>query len=268
MCVTGSQVLDGPEVRLLKILMKTISKIFAILFFVMAVLYLAGCSSAPRVEPDATVVPESNSVVEPRPTSTITDYEKSTVADSKYYTAEIRYPVFAGFDAVNERVEKIIMERFRQFDAGAESAWKEIDAERKATGATGKTPPFEFIVKCEPYKNASGFINVLINIYTYDGGAHGYTNLVSVNYDKSQKKFLSLADIDGWTYERASERSRASLKKQFASDASSMWIDEGTTPTAENFSTFTYDGKTITIYFEQYQVAPYAYGIQTVSIKN
>lgn len=233
--------------------MKNFRYIFFITFFCTAVLiYFAGCSSTPSDK----FLPS------------ISAHEKTTVKTSEYYTADIRYPAFSGFDIVNDRIEKIITEKFGLFEKNAETSWNELNRERKSSGATDGTPLFEFAVKCEPVINNKNYISAVINIYTYEGGAHGYTNLISVNYDKSQKKFISLLDIEGWTYERASEVCRTDLRKQFAAETDSIWIDEGTTPKEENFSVFTFDGSVLTIYFEQYQLAPYAYGIQKVSINN
>lgn len=236
---------------------KLFCKCPALILIVCASIYLASCSSTPSAG-------KKDSHLSPSATK---DYEKTSITDSEYYHAEIRYPVFADLAIVNDKIEKIITEKFELFDKNAESSWQELNSERKSSGASDETPPFELTIKCEPVTNNKNYISVIINIYTYEGGAHGYTNLVSVNYDKAQKKFISLPDIDGWSYERASEISRADLRKQFGADAGSVWIDEGTSPTAENFSVFTYDGITLTIYFEQYQVAPYAYGIQAVTTK-
>jgi hypothetical protein len=41
-------------------------------------------------------------------------------------------------------------------------------------------------------------------------------------------------------------------------------IDAGTAPTLENYQVFTFTNDMLTIYFGEYQVAPYVYGPQKV----
>lgn len=192
---------------------------------------------------------------------------KTVTDENKYYSAKIKYPVFKGYDEVNTRIENIVMENFNMFSANAEASWTELDSEMHASGSTSQTPRFEYEVSCEPIINKSGYISVLISTYVYEGGAHGYTTLASVNYDKAQKKFISISDICDLSFESLADICRADLKKQLADETDAAWIDDGVPPTAETFSTFTYDGKKITIYFEAYQVASYAAGIQKVVIE-
>lgn len=230
------------------------------LLFVVAVFYFIGCSSTPSVssgKEDGT----TPSYPEKRGS------EKSTASNTKYSKINIRYPVFYGQDAVNKRIENIVIERKNLFEANAETNWKELNAMVKNSGTKEDVSPLDFNVTYETASNNANYISVLLKIYSFEGGAHGYTNLVSVNYDKKQKKFISIPDIDGYSYESVSEICKANLKKQFAKNLDATWIDDGAAPIADNFNVFTYDGKTLTVYFEQYQVAPYAYGIQAVSIR-
>lgn len=229
--------------------------------FAFAVFYLIGCSSTPPVVSPGTEDGTTPSYPEKRGS------EKSIVSNTKYSEIDIRYPVFSGQDVVNKRIENIVIERKNLFEKNAELNWKELNAMVKNSGMTEDIPPLDFNVSYETASNNANYISVLLKIYSFEGGAHGYTNLVSVNYDKKQKKFISIPDIDGYSYENVSEICRADLKKQLAKDLDVTWIDEGAAPTADNFNVFTYDGKTLTAYFEQYQVAPYAYGIQAVSIR-
>jgi hypothetical protein len=55
----------------------------------------------------------------------------------------------------------------------------------------------------------------------------------------------------------------AELAKQITKNAGNTdgaWIQDGAGPVAENFSKFLINKDSITFYFEQYQVAPYAWG--------
>lgn len=231
------------------------------LLFAVAVFYFIGCSSTPPVVSPGTKDGTTPSYPEKR------DSEKTIASNTKYSKINIRYPVFSGQDVVNKRIENIVIERKNLFETNAEVNWKELNAMVKNSGTKEDAPPLDFDVSYETASNNANYVSVLLKIYSFEGGAHGYTNLVSVNYDKKQKKFISIPDIDGYSYKNVSEICRADLKKQFAKDLDATWIDDGAAPTADNFNIFTYDGKTLTVYFEQYQVAPYAYGIQKVSIR-
>lgn len=242
--------------------MRLISRTFtATLMLVISVFYFIGCSSAPSVSSGKEDGTKSSF---PK----IRGNEKFIVSSTEYSKIDIRYPVFSGQDEVNERIENIVMERKNLFETNVEKNWKELGDMVTNYGITEKIPPLDFNVSYVTASNNANYISVLLKIYSFEGGAHGYTNLVSVNYDKKQKKFISIPDIDGYSYESVSEICKADLKKQLAKDLDVTWIDEGAAPTADNFNIFTYDGKTLTAYFEQYQVAPYAYGIQSVSIRN
>lgn len=232
--------------------------LFVSLLFSVTVFYFIGCSST---SPSVSSGKGNGATREKRGS------EKSIVSSTKYSKIDIHYPVFSGQDTVNKRIENIVMERKNLFETNAETNWKELDAMVKNSDTKEDVPPLDFNVSYVTASNNANYISVLLKIYSFEGGAHGYTNLVSVNYDKKQKKFISIPDIDGYSYESVSEICKANLKKQLAKDLDATWIDDGAAPTADNLNIFTYDGKTLTVYFEQYQVAPYAYGIQAVSIR-
>lgn len=114
------------------------------------------------------------------------------------------------------------------------------------------------------------FISAILHFDSDTGGAHPITSIATFNYDVKNKKELSLTDFI--TLQEASGEVRAKLAEKFKADgnldanAQSM-LNAGTDPKIlENWQNFTFTDREITIYFSEYQVAPYAYGEQTVTI--
>ncbi len=164
------------------------------------------------------------------------------------------------------------------------------------------------------------YISVLFTYGGYQGGAHGFQAIASLNYDIKNKRQLTVLNFFSERpdiLQFLSEQSRLSLlarlvpvieyKKDFKDiyiepeiepDYSStttllkddLVIDEftpatqsqgayndtdvnlaqmiysGTEPIIENFDVFTFTPESITIYFDEYQVAPYVYGRQEIVI--
>lgn len=99
-----------------------------------------------------------------------------------------------------------------------------------------------------------------------DGAAHPGLYSITINYDLNQGKELALSDlfIPNSNYlDLISKYCVAELSKQPFAD--SMFL-EGADPKPENYRTWIFTSKELIIYFDEYQVAPYAAGPQTVNI--
>lgn len=106
--------------------------------------------------------------------------------------------------------------------------------------------------------------------YSYEGSqagrAHPYHKYSVLNFDLTNGKVLELADLF---------KPKANFLKFMASYASEKltakledkWmITEGTKPIAKNFKHWNLESDGILITFPEYQVAPYVYGAQEISI--
>ena len=195
------------------------------------------------------------------------NYRKQTIAEqTRYYEAYIQYPQFDGYDTVNERIEQIVLVSFDQFKSSAETNWIESNRAHKEMNAmqNDDLPPFGYSVIGEQVINNNRYISVLLRTYNFTGGAHGMTTLASVTYDKTNNTFLTITDINDFTYEQLAEICQADLQKQLSGEKA--WYADGASADESNYRIFTYDGKTLTVYFEPYAVAPYAAGVQQVQI--
>lgn len=225
--------------------------------------------------------------------------EKTLKQNNQYTTVDITYPELKNLDMKENRK---IAEFFARFISEHNKVSKENMKARFDTDPENKGKDFSTLVLSDEDKYAADggytavqvndmYISLLYSYGAYQGGAHGFQNLLSYNYDVKNKKALTLSDIlkdkkieQGSVLEFLSEESRKQLLQKFAPDVEYkrssddlvydkdqyefiiQSIYDGTEPTAENFNVYTFTPDELTIYFGQYQVASYVDGIQEVKI--
>lgn len=192
-----------------------------------------------------------------------------------YLHTDIKYPEFSDLTELNKRIANTVVSNWKNFKTYSKSEWNEIAALNNR--GNGKLAPFEYVVTYEVSGN-SNIVSVLLNTYVFNGGAHGNTSLISLNYDISTGKYINIQQATELTYNEISEICRKQLYKELIEDNKSgmppaekdsmrEMINTGAFPQAGNFEIFTVDGINVYALFEPYSVAPYAYGIQKVQIK-
>ena len=85
---------------------------------------------------------------------------------------------------------------------------------------------------------------------------------------------MNIVEATGLSYKELSQYCNAELTKKFLKDNSQgisdqeikEWVNEGTFPTPDNYEIFMIYDKYVTVYFEEYTVAPYAFGEQSVKV--
>jgi hypothetical protein len=220
-------------------------------------------------------------------------YETKTLnPDDPYIKFDIKYPYFKNADQeFNSKIEALIKSQIADNSKQSKENWQA----RYDTQVKGDNIPlvpadqykFSFFTGFKVIQSNSSYISAVLNYGGFNGGAHGYENNTSFNYDVKNHKTIELKDVfkmdpNYLTY--LSGLSRDYLKKQFAvvteedkknSDPEALkqyvdnitsMIDSGTEPKDENFSTFTFAGNKIRIYFAQYQVGPYVIGSPEIEI--
>ncbi|MBP6911987.1 MAG: DUF3298 domain-containing protein [Candidatus Pacebacteria bacterium] len=216
-----------------------------------------------------------------------TYYKEVTIDTTEHYASfDIHYPQFTKTNiAFNKEIASIVENARSSFSRDAEDNWKAYREINFESGDPGQYPsdPYRLSITWDKTTIDARYISFIMRISGYNGGAHGFENIVSFNYDIVQQKEITLADLfpnDPDYLKTISEYSRASLKTQLIENGSSMNTGEnvgndfegstdpmllaGTEPTLENFSVFTFTPSEITFYFTQYQVAPYVAGEQQV----
>ncbi len=115
-------------------------------------------------------------------------------------------------------------------------------------------------------------VSVVAHTLFYQGGAHGGQKIYTFSFDVKNKHEVTLDSLFGKTknyLEKISQFTLNDLKSQLQRESSGEpnmgMLQEGTSPKLENFSRFTVgSAETLTFYFEEYQVAPYAAGEKQV----
>lgn len=191
------------------------------------------------------------------------------------------YPQFAQADAsFNKKIADTIT-------AGVTDFKTSVNADYQARLATGgdafqkefaEGGMYAYEVITDVVQSNDSYISTVIHVEGYSGGAHGFHGVMTFNYDVKNKRELHITDFG--TLEDFSEFARNELKEKFLKDGNydanvESMMRSGTDPkNPENFQNFTFitvgdveDGSaedTVTLYFGEYQVAPYVYGEQMV----
>ena len=189
--------------------------------------------------------------------------------NTKPFKINITYPQVAGQDEFNKIVKDMVDKEVADFKA---NSLANDEAVKKVDPAGYASFPREYDIEIGYDKGIvdQNAISVVINIYNFEGGAHGAEYSKAVNFNPQTKKEIALADLfpNNPNYLKTiSDFSIKDLKKQIDPQmADDSWLTTGAGPTAENYSVFlinpsTGSGQaTLTFYFQQYQVAAGAAG--------
>jgi hypothetical protein len=195
-----------------------------------------------------------------------------------FYNIQVEYPQFGDIAAAfNDQVSTFITGEIDTFKKNAKDNW---DA-RIATTPPGQTVSenpeelFDFIADWKPIQLNNEYLSFVINIYYFSGGAHGLNEVYAFNYDIVQKKELTINDFLGDSPQALQELSQIvaqQVTSQLQSsgvqidDVLTQMIQQGTKPTLDNYHNFNFNYNSLTIYFQQYQVAPGYVGPVTITI--
>ena len=111
-------------------------------------------------------------------------------------------------------------------------------------------------------KNSDNILSILVNYYKYAGGAHGYYEDIAYNIDTSTGKFLKLKDLfkEDTDYKNViNEEIRRQIEELIKLDEQNKGIYEFKS-ISENQKFYIQDDNLV-IYFDLYEIAPYAAGI-------
>ncbi len=204
--------------------------------------------------------------------------EKSYNTPDQYAIFKVKYPEFKNASAVIDAIAEHKKDSANNWQARYDN---QLPGE-KISEFPAEADKLELDIAWTPVQVNNNFISATLNFGGYTGGAHGYSNTVSFNYDVKNKHDVTLKDLfpnDSNYLKTLSDFSRTNLQAQFkksleiktAEDTQNFkdnvlpMLLDGTTPTADNFKTFTFTPTTITIYFAEYQVGPYVMGEPTVN---
>lgn len=107
---------------------------------------------------------------------------------------------------------------------------------------------------------------MLWKVYQYAGGAHGNLIVLSRNYVSSDGRPVGLRDLFRKPDKALALMSGLARKKLLAQELPWDMVEGGTTPEEDNFSTFLLEEDGLTVYFNPYQVGPWAAGVIAVTL--
>ncbi|NLC92864.1 MAG: DUF3298 domain-containing protein [Treponema sp.] len=213
--------------------------------------------------------------------------KKVTLRQNNYYLdSKVVFYEYKKYGELNKEIQKNIVEPFNLFVTEKKQEWDEYDKIRQETQAEGvtdssvstyaslKSPKFEYKTFCDKKIEGKKYISLLYKNYTFLGGAHGDSTLYTVLFNKEENKIINIEEISNLSLQEISKLCFDELIAKIKDTEKYTperieWIKEGTLPVEDNFMKFTFNekNKTLTVYFEQYTVAPYSDGIQLVEIK-
>ncbi|WKZ47236.1 MAG: RsiV family protein [Anaerolineales bacterium] len=223
---------------------------------------LAACSTVAQVPtPTPTAVPVNPTPLSSRVTLTYITFRED--GSSPRYTITVQTPRLTGSE--DERVIKF-NERMNEVIQG------EVNYFRENILAHMSSPPItsgSFLDVGYTLVYQRGDIwSLKFNFVGYsDGAAHPFHYSLTMNYDLEQGRKLSLDDLfveDSGYLKTISSYCIAQLSKRDIGFFGGF--EQGADPTSENYRNWNIANEGLLITFDEYQVAPYAAGPQTVTV--
>lgn len=194
--------------------------------------------------------------------------DKKISEDTLTYGINLVYPQASGL--VNKNSQEKVNKTFQEY---AENLVKEFKAEITDINDIPTGQRSELIMDYDILQLSRQMISLKFNVSNYTAGAaHPNSFVHAVTYDLvNDKAIAGLEDVfesEKDYLKVLSDLARENLKVQLADDFASLRasVEEGTTPEQKNFSEFSIARGTFNIYFNPYQVAPYAVGVVEVKI--
>lgn len=203
-------------------------------------------------------------------------------AQNPYAMATGTYPQFANASAefnaqISTAIDTAVAAHLKDSAENYKARYETATPDEHVTPTPKAEDRFPLSIASQIVRNDDRVISVLVTIDEYTGGAHGQHIMMTFNYDVVAGKEITLTDLargDVQFLKKLSTVSRKMLLTQLAtaaqvqpSDIDQEMLNDGTTPTAENFSLFTIPNDTqVTFYFGEYQVAAYVFGPQQITV--
>ncbi|MBR4720976.1 MAG: substrate-binding domain-containing protein [Clostridia bacterium] len=166
--------------------------------------------------------------------------EKSSFVDSMNKTFE---------ETKNEFIASV-----KEYMGQIEEFYEEADEEYK------ELFPYENAMDYYINRNSDGIFSITFDESFYTGGAHPFGSRLSYTYDTKTGKELTLCDILGESQEETDKFVIENFYAEYEDE--DLWDLEEQAP----YVSFYMTNEELVLYFQQYQVAPYAMGFPEVSI--
>lgn len=199
---------------------------------------------------------------------------KSLTYSTNNVTIDINYPYAVGFPAgeqINSSMDTLLRgflsenDREADFKMPYDSLFMKID--NYFTGFEIETMKFEMSTTWSGYQN-SEIISILTNNFIFSGGAHPNTYIFADNYYAKTGKKFNFTDllVDQEAFRKTlidAFISTYDLPTNPTTEQTGLFAEMGELPIPSNV---VFTDKGLEVVYNQYEVAPYAFGVITLSI--
>ena len=165
----------------------------------------------------------------------------------------------------NKKQEDVVNDKIIKWTENWINEVKQI-ADEYFKDKTAPLMPYQLYARYKVTNN-SDIISFYIDYYQFSGGAHGITNRIAYNVEKSTGNEIQLKDIfkDNYNYKDGINKE---INRQISKDPDRYFTGkDGFNGIADN-QNFYIKNNTVVIYFGLYEIAPYASGISEFIISN
>lgn len=189
----------------------------------------------------------------------VANIDTQTITENKdYINSIVNIPIVITKD---KNVEKIINEKIRNDIMNFYNSSKK-EAKQYYNSFPENKIQFVANVDFEVKKNSDNMLSIRLKYYKYSGGAHGYYEYVSYNIDMRNGKVLDLNDLfkENSDYKKvidAEIRRQIELQAKKDPESEGVYQFEG----IKDKQKFYIQDDKLVIYFDLYEIAPYAAGV-------
>ena len=190
--------------------------------------------------------------------------EKSIIKNLDYLKEDIKIPQLVDgndekkINLINNVINKDILPKVEE----AEKISKEYFG-----GAGQETPtfPYEIYSKYTITEDNNVLISLYNDYYEYLGGAHGMTTRTSYTIDKEKENLITLKElfVQGYNY---SDIINKKIKEEISKNPENYFDSGKEFKGINEKQSFYIDGDNLVIYYQLYDIAPYAFGIPEFKI--
>lgn len=218
----------------------------------------------------ARILNQCNSLIKANPPEEKANYslnigvkEEKTATD--YLEVDANIPVVEGIK--DENIQKNINDKFQQAVEAMKIELNTGAIEHKQNAEEMDFPfhKYQLYTRSGPYFENGKILSMYVDYYFYSGGAHGMTDRHAYNYDLETGKTLSLKDLfmPGYEFKKMIDEAIAAEINQRPDDFFPAEYGFQGIAAEQNYYL---QNDTLVIYFNQYEIAPYAAGIQEFRI--
>jgi hypothetical protein len=188
---------------------------------------------------------------------------KQVKSSSETINVDLKVPVLSGME--NKEFQKRINTRFlkEEIDFKNQIEKSAVEFQKYAKEHNIPQRPFEANVTYKVTYNKDNLLSITFYYYRFTGGAHGGTKVISYNIDLTGGKTLTLSDLfkPKTSY---IEKINTEIMRQMKTNGNFYFQD--VFKSISDTQAFYIEDRNIVIYFQEYEIAPYAAGIPEFKI--